>query len=114
MLKGTVNDTLRMLHLHRKNYCSVHKDSPSLRGMLQKSKDYITYGTITSEAYEKLKKAKGEKNPKKEGELKPFFRLHPPIGGFERKGIKTPYARGGALGDRKDKMPELITKMMGK
>lgn len=30
--------------------------------------------------------------------LKPYFRLHPPRGGFPRKGIKRLYTEGGALG----------------
>jgi len=44
--------------------------------------------------------------------LKLFFRLKPPIGGFERKGIKTPFSLGGALGYRKEKINELIKKMI--
>ena len=44
--------------------------------------------------------------------VKQFFRLHPPIGGFERKGIKKPYSIGGALGYRKEKINNLIKKML--
>ena len=44
--------------------------------------------------------------------LKQFFRLHPPVGGFERKGIKKPYSIGGALGYRKEKINDLIKKML--
>ncbi|PIY60378.1 50S ribosomal protein L30, partial [Candidatus Woesearchaeota archaeon CG_4_10_14_0_8_um_filter_47_5] len=43
---------------------------------------------------------------------KPFFRLSPPKGGFRKGGIKTPYVRGGALGNRKEKMNDLIQKML--
>ena len=44
--------------------------------------------------------------------LKRFFRLKPPEKGFERKGIKKPYSLGGVLGYRKDKINELIRKML--
>jgi large subunit ribosomal protein L30 len=44
--------------------------------------------------------------------LKQFFRLHPPIGGFERGGIKHSYAEGGALGYRRKDINKLIEKMI--
>lgn len=44
--------------------------------------------------------------------LKPFFKLNPPIKGFERKGTKKPFSQGGALGYRKDKINELIKRMI--
>lgn len=44
--------------------------------------------------------------------LKKFFKLHPPIGGYERKGTKKPYSLGGSLGYRKEKINELIRKMV--
>jgi large subunit ribosomal protein L30 len=43
---------------------------------------------------------------------KPFFRLKPPTGGFERKGIKQPYSVGGALGYRGKEINILIKKML--
>ena len=44
--------------------------------------------------------------------LKLFFKLSPPRGGFERKGTKHPYSMGGALGYRKEKISDLIKKMI--
>lgn len=44
--------------------------------------------------------------------VKPFFRLTPPLKGFERGGIKTPYSMGGVLGYRKDKINDLLVRMM--
>jgi large subunit ribosomal protein L30 len=44
--------------------------------------------------------------------LKLFFKLSPPRGGFERKGVKVAYSLGGALGYRKDKINDLINKMV--
>ncbi len=44
--------------------------------------------------------------------LKPFFRLKPPTGGFDKNGIKKPYSLGGALGYRKENINELIRRMI--
>ncbi|HLC63457.1 MAG TPA: 50S ribosomal protein L30 [Candidatus Nanoarchaeia archaeon] len=44
--------------------------------------------------------------------LKTFFRLKPPIGGFESQGIKTPFSMGGSLGYRGDQINILIKKML--
>lgn len=44
--------------------------------------------------------------------LKLFFKLTPPKGGFERKGTKRPFSLGGALGYRKEKINDLIKKML--
>ena len=44
--------------------------------------------------------------------LKLFFKLSPPRNGFERKGIKVPFSQGGVVGYRKDKINELIMRMI--
>ena len=44
--------------------------------------------------------------------MKPFFKLRPPTGGFERKGTKEQYSLGGALGYRKDAINVLLRKMI--
>ncbi len=44
--------------------------------------------------------------------LKLFFKLAPPRGGFGRKGTKQPYSIGGVLGYRKEKINDLIKKML--
>lgn len=44
--------------------------------------------------------------------LKLFFKLKPPEGGFERKGIKQPFSMGGVLGYRKEKINELLARML--
>ena len=54
----------------------------------------------------------GKKKVKDLPGLKPFFRLHPPRGGFERGGIKKPFSLGGVLGYRKDRINALIQKMI--
>lgn len=44
--------------------------------------------------------------------LKLFFKLTPPRFGFENKGTKKPFSLGGALGYRKDKINDLIRRMI--
>ena len=44
--------------------------------------------------------------------LKQFFRLSPPVRGFERGGIKNPFSLGGALGYRKDNINDLVKRMV--
>lgn len=111
-LRGTirsapeVRETFRLLGLYRQNYCVVMKKTPSIEGMAIKVKDYATFGTIDDDTYKLLL----EKRP--EGKEKGFFRLSPPRGGFEKGGIKRHFNSGGALGDRKNKIGELIRRMI--
>ncbi len=106
----TTRDALDSLRLRRKHVCVLYADTPLTRGALRKCKDFITYGTITEETNALLIEKRGVKDA--EGRLKPFFALHPPRGGFERKGIKKGFAEGGALGDRGAAMDALIRKML--
>jgi len=99
-----IKDTLRMLNLQKKNSCAIFPDIPSNKGMMHKCKDYITYGEISEETLKELESKREKQNN--------HFTLQPPRGGFERKGIKTPYASKGALGYRGDKINELIKKMI--
>ena len=133
--------TLEYLRLMKKHSCVVVDGSETNLGMIKKVKDYITYGTIDEGTFKEMIEKRGElvgmtkvKDVKEfktdevvkkyfKGEiklrdfelkydLKPFFRLHPPIKGFEREGIKRPFGNGGVLGDRKEKIKELILKML--
>ncbi len=51
-VRGTVNikediaDTMKMLRLNSANHCVVVPETPSYKGMLQKVKDYVTWGEI--------------------------------------------------------------------
>lgn len=71
-----------------------------------KEKIKLDINSLTKEILESKKSLKDVPG------LKLFFRLKPPIGGFERKGIKTPFSLGGALGYRKEKINDLIKKMI--
>lgn len=44
--------------------------------------------------------------------LKLFFKLSPPRKGFERKGVKVPFSMGGVLGYRKEKINDLLKRML--
>ena len=95
-------DTLNMLHLKKVNNCILIINTSTNLGMIKKCKDYITWGEVNAETKKLLEKRK----------KKGFFTLHPPKGGFERKGIKTPFTLKGALGYRGDNINILIKKMI--
>ena len=103
-----IKDILVMLRLYKKNWCIVVDKSPSFSGMMRLIKDYVTYGEIKKDVLDLLMK-KAEKDSK--GKIKPF-RLNPPKGGFERKGIKVSFKSGGALGYRGEKINTLIKRML--
>ena len=134
-----VEDTLNMLRLSRVNHLVLVDDNPSYKGMLDKVKDYITWGEIDSETLSKMLAKRGRlmgnrrigdyflKNTKyktipefseallkKEAELpkeiKPVFRLHPPRKGYG--GIKKSYKNKGALGYRGADINKLIQRMI--
>ncbi len=140
-VSGEIEETLRRLRLTRVNHCVVVPDTPVFRGMIHKVKDYVTWGEVDRETLDTLLRKKGyvtasqrvtEEYVKEktgldwnafldavlEGRIvlsqvgvKPF-RLHPPSGGYERKGIKVPYALGGALGYRGAAINDLLRRMM--
>lgn len=130
-LKKGMKDTLEMMKLVHVNHCTLLGENPEMVGMVKKVKDFVTWGKINDKTLEKLieKKARMEGNRKpdekeiksiigdikKSGKLKgvkglkPVFRMDPPRKGYE--GIKTPYPKG-ALGDRGDKINDLLERMM--
>lgn len=94
-----VKDTLTMLNLDRKHACVVLEDTPVVKGMLNKCKDFITFGDISEKTQQSLEKIKQGK----------VARLHPPRGGL--KSIKRSTTNGGDLGPRQD-MDTLIERML--
>jgi large subunit ribosomal protein L30 len=133
-----IRDTLEMLRLHKKYHCVIVPENDSFRGMLQKVKDYVAYGEISSEVLAELlrKRARLPGNKRLdenyvkektgmgidefakavlEGKakisdlgIKPVFRLHPPRGGL--KNIKWHYPMG-ELGYQGENINKLIYKM---
>ena len=53
-VRGDIADTLKMLRLTRANHCVVVPENESYKGMLQKAKDYITWGEIEPETMARL------------------------------------------------------------
>lgn len=109
---GAVKDTLDMLKLHKRQYCSVYDKTASVEGMVKKVKDFVTWGEISEETYKMLVAKKGEKDSRDPEQIKPFFRMNSPKGGYEAKGIKVPFTMGGALGYRGEAINSLIEKML--
>jgi large subunit ribosomal protein L30 len=128
-LKKNIVETLYRLRLRRKYSCVVIKSTKENLGMVKKAKDFVAFGQINKETFEKLVEKRGKiinkskkidnkkifeeiENGKSYDELnlKPFFRLHPP-----RKGIDAKKHFGvdkGVLGDNKDKINDLIARML--
>ena len=133
-----IKKTLEYLRLYKKHNCSVLNLTNENLGMIKKVKDYITYGTIEEKQYKQILEKRGKliggkkvdkslvdkvskeyfenkitlRDFKDKFKLKATFNLHPPLKGFERKGIKMPFGKGGVLGNRKEKIFELIEKML--
>ena len=129
-LRKDVKDTFSMLRLNRKMHCVVLKESGNVKGMLQKVRNWTTYGEIDDKVLrhliEKRGRKLGDKRLKKEevdeifkkvkdngkvpSEIKPVFRLTPPSKGF-KKSIKQHYPKG-ELGYRGEKINELLKRMI--
>ena len=129
-LKKEIDDTFYRLRLRRKYSCVVlNKPTKVQLGMIKKLRDFTAFGEINKETFEKLVEQRGQLVDKTkkidlkkaanellkgkkydELNLKPFFRLHPPRKGIESKkhfGVKK-----GVLGDNKDKINDLIQRML--
>jgi large subunit ribosomal protein L30 len=128
-VRAGIKDTLLLMRLTRKNNCVVLENNAITRGMLQKVKDYVTWGEIDDATYTKLIKERGEeykgRTQDSKGKYtynrfieldgknyKKMIKLNPPKKGFGRKGIKVPFSMGGALGKRGVKINDLIERML--
>ena len=140
--KGEVRDTLAMLRLHRVNHLVLVDDNPSYKGMVQKVKDYITWGEIDKETLVKLLRKRGrlvgnrpitdeyvreklgmsidefaEKVVKGEMRLTDLPNIKPvfrlhPPRGGLKGTKKRSFREGGALGYRGEKINDLIERML--
>jgi large subunit ribosomal protein L30 len=129
-LKKDIKDTLAMLRLNRKMHCVLIKENDCMKGMLQKVRNWVTWGEIDDEALKKLIIKRGRKvgekklteqeteevfrklkeNQKVPEEIKPVFRLTPPSKGF-KESIKQHYPKG-ELGYRGKEINELLKRMI--
>ncbi len=140
-IKGEVEDTLKMLRLRRINHAVLLPDTPSYQGMLQKGKDYITWGEIDQETLTQLiakrgrLPGRGRVNDEVLAELGDFKSAEELAGAIikeettldeyglkpifrlhpPRKGyknVKKAYNEDGTLGYRGENMEDLIRKML--
>jgi len=95
-ITSKVRDTLIMLNLKKKNHAVIVEDTPHINGMLKLVKPYVTWGPADEKTAALLKNKTG---------------LPPPRKGYGRKGVKMPFKKAGAYGDRNEKINELITRM---
>ena len=115
-----VEETIaKHMHLTRKLHAAVFP-KPNM-AMIQKCKDFITWGPIGIELLTKLVEKRGEVEKTKvaavvdgfakgERPIK-LFRLHPPVGGF-KKSTKLPFPKG-ELGKRDAaSLEKLLTRML--
>lgn len=54
-----IEDTMVMMRLTRINHCVVLPETDSIKGMLNKTKDYVTYGEISEETLARMIKFRG-------------------------------------------------------
>ena len=101
-LRKDIIETLNRLRLRKKYSCIIiEKPNKEQLGMIKKVRDFVAYGDVEEKIYKKLVE-------KRKTKIKNFFRLHPPRGGIKTK-IHFPK---GALGDHKEKINELIERML--
>lgn len=140
-IKRDIADTLDMLKLTRINHAVLIEENPSYKGMLQKAKDYITWGEVDPEIVAQLISKRG----KLAGNIRvteDYIKENTDYSGVEelskavvdsgakledsgikpvfrlhppRKGyedIKKTFTESGSLGYRGDKIGDLIKKMI--
>ena len=121
-----IADTLDMLRLNRISHAVLVEDTPSYNGMLQKAKDYITWGEIDADLLAEIiaKRGKFTGNNKVTDEYvaensdyknieelaKAVIRLHPPRKGYED--IRLSVKEGGSLGYRGENIKDLAERML--
>lgn len=99
-LSPDIRKAFELLKLDRPNSCILLEETPQNLGTIRKIKDYVTWGKVNDDVLKSLKE-KGK-----------IANLNPPKKGYGRKGIKIPFKIGGALGDRGEKINDLILRML--
>jgi large subunit ribosomal protein L30 len=122
-----IEEALFRLRLRRKYSAVLLKETKENLILLKKVRDFIAFGTIDQKTLELLiekraqpikdkvdvKKIMDNIDKKKLEDLgiKPFFRLHPPVGGIDSKkhfGV----TKKAVLGDNKEKINDLLRRML--
>ncbi|MBI4148381.1 uL30 family ribosomal protein [Candidatus Woesearchaeota archaeon] len=89
---------LTLLGLNKPNHCALREATPALTGTLKLIQPYVTWGEANDDTIKLF-----DKNH--------TLPLHPPRKGYGRKGVKIPFAKSGAYGNRKEKINDLIKRM---
>ena len=142
-IRTDIEDTLKFLRLTRVNHCTLIPNNNDFNGMLQKVKDYVTWGEINNETLKKLLITRGKlvgNKPLTEKEIKKYANVS--INDFVKKIIndeivyskiskeikpifrlhppkqgyentKRAHVVGGSLGYRGEDINNLILKMLG-
>ncbi len=97
-VNGYKKSLLDDLMLRKKHTLFIVNDSEAVRGKIKRIGHLVTWGELNSDIINKI----GNKKT---------LHLHPPRGGFEKKGIKMPFKLGGATGYRAEKINDLINRM---
>lgn len=141
-VKGEIEDTMKMLNLTRVNHCVILPEDDSVKGMLIKAKDYITWGEVSEENLARLIKFKGRLMGDKpiddnyvmeNSDFTSILSMAKEISTNEFKfkdlknvkpmfrlnpprkgyeGIKRSYRNGGALGYRGEEINDLLERML--
>lgn len=101
-VRKEIRRTLEVIGLDKRNSCVVLEDNPSNLGALERVKDFVTWGPVDDKVLAELKKR---------GEGRIAY-LNSPSKGYGRHGIKVPFRHGGALGNRGEKINDLILRML--
>jgi large subunit ribosomal protein L30 len=141
-VRGDILDTLKMLRLNRVNHCVILPNTKTYVGMLQKVKDYVTWGEIAPETLAKMIIRRGKVSGdnrisdgyiKKNSDYKSVMSfakavskgdvVYKDIAGINPvirlhppkkgyEGVKRSYRAGGALGYRGKDINTLIERMI--
>ncbi|MFA5313772.1 MAG: 50S ribosomal protein L30 [Methanomassiliicoccales archaeon] len=137
-----IEDTMKLMSLTRINHCVVLPETDSVKGMLNKAKDYVTWGEVSDETLARMIKFRGRLVGDKpiDDEIVKAGSSFTSILSFAKavnkgeirynalkdvkplfrltpprkgyKGIKYSFKNGGALGYRGVKIDDLIQRMM--
>jgi len=141
-VKSEIKDTLKMLRLNRVNHCVLLPKTRSYSGMLQKVKDYVTWGEIKPDTLAKMIIHRGkligdekisDSYVKKNSKYKSVISFAKAVSQEEARyqdlkdikpvirlhpprkgyeGVKKSFKSGGALGYRGEEINELIERMI--
>ncbi|MDD3263737.1 MAG: uL30 family ribosomal protein [Candidatus Nanoarchaeia archaeon] len=125
-----IQDTLSRLNLTKKNNLVFLEKTDSILGMVEKVKDYVTYGDVEESFVKEIFSKKGKNflgettDSKQKYVYKGRFieidgvkysktiKLKTPKGGYAKNGTKKHIKLGGALGYRGQDIVDFINKML--